>query len=265
MGDLLGMGGQKLEFSKALKEWIGKPQFLVFNLEAQIYSKTHLPLLRQSFKNEDFFKSLARDFHHSRLVAGVANNHFHDFSELDRLDGFKKLEDLGYTLVGERGCPSLSLASGLQLHCHTAWIDRAHGVAGVEDLDISHASQHLLFLHAGVEFSVDPDHELMEFEKKLPPQVLALIGHHTHRPSGIEQTSQRLVAWSLGNICTPFGGDPVRWGQVLKLRLKKSGDTWSVSDGLWSYLYCRETTTGAVVELAPAYAFHEKINSPTIP
>ena len=82
MGDLLGMADQPLEFSRELKTWIGRPDFLVFNLEAQIHSGQHLPLLKQSFKDNCFFQALKKDFSHSKLIAGVANNHFHDFSEV---------------------------------------------------------------------------------------------------------------------------------------------------------------------------------------
>lgn len=86
---------------------------------------------------------------------------------------------------------------------------------------------------------MDPDPELIEFEKNLPDSVLAFVGHHTHRPSGIEYTPKRIIAWSLGNVCTPFGGDPVRWGTE------------------WSYVNCRVSGEGAVVELAQNYPFHE--------
>lgn len=265
LGDLLGMGDKPLELSRELKAWIGRPDFLVFNLEAQIHSGQHLPLLKQSFKDNRFFQALKTDFSHSKLIAGVANNHFHDFSEPERLLGWKQLQDLGYQIVGSQAIPTLTLAQGLELHCNTAWVDQPGGAAKLEDMKLSSQTQKLLFLHAGVEFSADPDPELLEFEKNLPDSVLALVGHHTHRPSGIEYTPKRVVAWSLGNVCTPFGGEPVRWGQVLKLRLKKAADQWTVVQTQWSYVNCRVSGEGAVVELTQDYPFHEKIKSATIP
>lgn len=253
LGDLLGMGDQPLELSRELKAWIGRPDFLVFNHEAQIQTAKHLPLLRQSFKSVSFFQMLRSLLPKTNLIAGVANNHFHDFSETARLAGWQELKELGYQIVGTQAIPTLTLSQGLELHCYTAWVDQDGGAANIEDMKLSSQTQQLLFLHAGVEFSADPDPELIAFEKKLPDSVLALVGHHTHRPSGIEYTHKRVVAWSLGNMCTPFGGEPVRWGQVLKLRLKKAAGQWSVVQTQWSYVNCRVSGEGAVVELASDY------------
>ncbi len=265
MGDLLGMGEQQLSFSQELLDWVGSPDFLIFNLEAQISQTTHLPLLKQSFKNQHFFKKIKEHFSQTKLIAGIANNHFHDFSLKDRLLCFKQLADLNYTLKGAKGDACLHLAEGLCVDFHTTWVDKFGGAAPLEDFQIEDSRQHLLFLHTGVEFKVDPDPAFCEYEKSLPENVLALIGHHSHRPSGIEWTAQRLVAWSLGNICTPFGGDQVRWGQVLKLRLKKNDELWSITQSDWSYLYCQASKSEAVIELRETYPFHEKIKSATTP
>ncbi len=256
-GDLLGMGKQTLELSNELKTWIGQPDFLVFNHEAQIQTEKHLPLLRQSFRNASFFQKLRSLLPNTTLIAAVANNHFHDFSETARLAGWQELKNLGYHIVGTQSTPTLTLAQGLELHAYTAWVDQFGGAATIEDMKLNPQSQQLLFVHAGVEFSADPDPELMAFEKDLPHSVLSLIGHHTHRPSGIEHTSKRVVAWSLGNLCTPFGGEPVRWGQVLKLRLKKAEGLWTVVQTEWSYVNCQASGAGARVQLASDYPFHE--------
>ena len=255
MGDLLGMGDKSLELSSELRAWIGRPDFLIFNLEAQIHPRSHLPLLKQSFKNNSFFKTLKNDFTQSQLIAGVANNHFHDFSETARLAGWQELKDLGYHIVGTHSTPKLSLAQGLELQACTAWVDHEEGAARSDDMKLTPQTQQLIFLHAGVEFSADPDAELLAFEKNLPSSVLALVCHHTHRPSGIEHTGRRVVAWSLGNLCTPFGGGPVRWGQVLKLRLKKAEGLWAVGQTEWSYVNCHDSGAGALVEIREKYPY----------
>lgn len=238
LGDLLGMLHQPLDFSSELKAWIGKADFVFFNLEAQIQPKFHLPLLKQSFKTDHFFKSLKSNFPKSRIVAGVANNHFHDFPPETRQSSFNRLKELGIELAGFKNHSSYPLADGLNVHLHTAWVDEWGGAAPLEDFSPQKGAQSLLYVHAGREFSVDPDEEFREFEKSLNDDVLALIGHHTHRPSGIEWLGKRLVAWSLGNICTPFGGGPVRWGQVLKIKLKKNENQWMIHDALWSFITC---------------------------
>lgn len=254
-GDLLGMGQQTLELSNELKTWIGQPDFLVFNHEAQIQTEKHLPLLRQSFRNAGFFQKLRSLLPNTTLIAAVANNHFHDFCETARLAGWQELKNLGYHILGTQTTPSLTLAQGLELHAYTAWVDQHGGAAKIEDMILSSQSQQLIFLHAGVEFSADPDPEYVAFEKNLPNSVLALVGHHTHRPSGIEQTGGRVVAWSLGNLCTPFGGGPVRWGQVMKLRLRKAEGLWAVVQTEWSYVNCHVSGAGAQVELKKEYPF----------
>lgn len=240
LGDLLGMLHQPLSLSSELKTWIGEPDFLFFNLEAQIQCKFHLPLLRQSFKTDHFFKSLKSSFSKSRIVAGVANNHFHDFSLEARTSCFAHLQTLGIELAGFKNQPCYQLAEGLNVHLHTAWVDQWGGASPLEDFKPIEGTQSLLYVHTGREFSIDPDGGFRDYEKSLNDNVLALIGHHTHRPSGIEWKTKRLVAWSLGNVCTPFGGEAVRWGQVLKLKLKKKENQWIINNALWSFITCKD-------------------------
>ncbi len=252
------MGSQKLELSRELQSWMGEPNYIVFNLEAQVQTANHLPLLKQSFRDFSFFESLRESFLKTKLIAGVANNHFHDFDSQSRKNCFDGLIERGILVCGEEGQETLDLAPKLNLKFHTAWVEDTNqkpGPSPIEDLKLEKNAQHILFLHAGQEFSVAPAKELEEFEATLPQNLLALVCHHTHRPSGIEWRKQRLVAWGLGNFCTPFGGNPVRWGQVLKLRLSRGESAWRISHVDWSFLKCRRVSGKSVVELQESYPY----------
>ena len=258
LGDLLGMGSQKLEVSPELQSWMGEPNYLVFNLEAQIQTANHMPLLKQSFRDFSFFETLRKSFPKTKLVAGVANNHFHDFDSHSRKICFDGLRERGILVKGEEGEETLHLASNLTIKFHTAWVEDTNqkpGPSQIENLKLEKNTQSLLFLHAGQEFAVTPPKELEVFEATLPENLLALVGHHTHRPSGIEWRKERLVAWGLGNFCTPFGGNPVRWGQVLKVRLSRGESGWKISYVDWSFVKCRRVSGKSIVELQESYPY----------
>jgi len=190
-------------------------------------------------------------------VAGVANNHFGDFSEQSRRKFFEELKNLGYVIKGERQDSTLLLDDSLEVHFHSAWLDKSEGVAPIEELDLKPDGFHILFIHFGDEFSADPNPEMMNYVKALPKNVLAVVGHHTHRPSGIEHFEGRVVAWSLGNISTPFGGHPVRWGQILKLNLTKDSSEWRVAKSSWSYTFCEKKNQKSLVTLSKDYPFQK--------
>jgi hypothetical protein len=222
LGDLMGLGDKDLVISSEVKDFFADTSTLIFNLEGPLQAaRVHLGLKTQATYSERPLRHLRETFPHHRLIAGLANNHIDDVSEAEFQQLLTLLNELKIEVLGLKSAPVLALAQELEVVGVTLW-KSVEDTRALSVLPSSH-SKRIVFAHFGDEFQSNPSNEQREFERKLGPNDVALVGHHTHFPQPIEFTG-RYIAWSLGNFAVKFGGRPVNWGLAIKLGFSQQQD-----------------------------------------
>jgi hypothetical protein len=259
VGDMMGVGHRHLELSPELKTWIGGSTHFCFNLESLVSASFKLPLIHQITRHYHFYQEIRSQFPKLKLLANLANNHIDDLNQQETDLCFSGLSQLGVQLFGSREVPAVELAPRLKLLGATTWYTHAKTRANCFDpQQVISDESFLLYLHAGDEFRLTVNPELVDLESKLPANVLALLGHHTHTPLPIEKKS-RFVAWSLGNFCIAFGGNPVRYGEMVKVGLRQKGGEWEINAHQWSFLKITPSWKKVKIELVEHCPFYQKV------
>lgn len=251
LGDLMGLGSKDLVLAPELSHFFADCGHVCVNLEGLTETSNYPILWRQTTRHFRALEELRRAFPAATLIAGLANNHVDDVTTLDLAKNLARLNQLGFVAIGTKRSPSFELAPGLRLHAATAWLGREPSAAlAIDELDVTSAHQHLLFLHHGHEFHRGPRAATVATVEQLAPSVIGVVGHHTHFPQGLS-VDERFVAWSLGNLAVKYGSRPVDWGLALKLVLRQVTGAWQIVGFEAAYLrnFRQGTAVHVCVEL----------------
>jgi hypothetical protein len=257
VGDMMGVGNREIVLGPEVKSWIAGGTHFCMNLESLVSTRYKLPLIYQLTKHYNFYDELKRSFPHVCIMANLANNHIDDLSSTEVDECLSHLSQRGIKLFGTKSEPTYTLAPDLKILGATTWYQKDDTLANCfEPQQIETNGATILYLHAGDEFSTSVCPELVSLERNLPGNVIALLGHHTHLPLPIEN-KKRFVAWSLGNFTIAFGGNPVRYGQIVKLGFKQMNGQWFINGHQWSFLKITPEAKQVKIDLEENCPFYQ--------
>jgi len=200
-------------------------------------------------------------------LACMANNHIFDYGEegfsetieICRMNGIK-MTGIVSRAVKETESPIYEIKGtriGFLNYCEHEFSVREKGLMGArgyDPVDAFHdikkmredADRVIVIYHGGNEYYPLPRPDLKkDFHFLADAGADAVIGHHTHVYSGIEDYRGRPLVYSLGNFFFPLQEEPESWNRGLLCRLKIDD---SVTAELIPVIQCRN---GLRVEIPP--------------
>lgn len=235
LGDIALIG--KFSYSNAgsmtdrisyLKKILEGYDYIVANLESPLTNKkkTIVPKsmhLRSDEKNVKLLKLLGVN------AVSLANNHMFDFEKKGLDDTIRVLEHAGIKWYGAYGKNLIENVKGekISISGFCCYSTNAAGYSksnkGINVLTYSALKKQLqkdagrecfsiLSLHWGIEHTNYPALEHIKMMKALSSEYRFIIhGHHPHQIQGVQNLSNSLIAYSLGNAifdkCTSINGD----------------------------------------------------------
>lgn len=234
-GDLVPNFTNKIPvFSSEFLQFVNSCDFHITNLEAPLTNRgTRIlktgPHLRVDPQNRIFLEKA------NVSIACLANNHIYDFGiegvrDTIRICNEMKIECIGslfkednknnkYVIKDFEGIKVLILN-----YCELEFSVRKSPAEGgslpYDIVDVLYdvnafkglVNYIIIVYHGGNEYNRYPSPQLQkEFRFLLDSGVDAIIAHHTHVISGIEEYHGKPIFYSLGNFCFPFLGEPDIW------------------------------------------------------
>ncbi len=250
----------------------------ITNLECPITSEEKQipksgPTLKADPRGVDILKSAGVG-----LVC-MANNHIFDYGEKGLSDTIDICRGSGMKIVGivsvdgdstEKAIYEFNgVRIGFINYCEHEFSVREKGLTGACGYDPvdafndirkmkGEADRVIIIYHGGNEYYPLPRPDLKkDFHFLADAGADAVVGHHTHVISGIENYMGKPLVYSLGNFFFPYDGEPESWNRGL-LCLMKLGD--SVTVELLPVIQCKDGPRVEIPDVAEAEGIQAEIN-----
>lgn len=227
IGDLMMTPGMDLLIREEIKGFFSDVDYLVGNFEGTLVAGPGKRVFMAQVHEETLLDSLADLFPPGRTILSCANNHSGDFGWKGFSASYRRIEDRGFITMGRRDEGAVLIGGKVNIAACTRWSNqKCDFVAVTEEAGKYFSGQaefNILYPHWGYEMQLRPKpHQVREAETLLRTWDM-MIGHHSHCPQPIVAVEggrqKKLLAYSLGNFCSPPDGGKVPIGMILKVEL----------------------------------------------
>jgi len=229
VGDIGPSARSRIKFGRELKQFVSGSDCLIANFAGTIIGKrqrvvpfdqAHIPQVRDMLA--DFFPP-------KKTCLSVANNHAGDFGKKVFLESVEMLRSGGFRVFGWNERPYVDIKDDIRIINGTMWSNRpCDYVCRLEDSErrIKPGAFNFLYPHFGYELELYPRPEIVALGRELLEKFDAVIGGHSHcpQPVTVEEVEgiKRVLAYSMGDLCTSERMKKYQYGIVLKLELGRN-------------------------------------------
>lgn len=267
VGDIMSLGDSKLVISSELKDFISDSDYLVGNMESTIRSGKS-PVCFQSNRRE-VLHDLSGIFDPGKTYLSLANNHAGDFKERGFRRSLDILEESGFNLFGFDDRAYADPGGHFRLIGATQWSNRmVDYLIPLDERIIKYCRDggvNILFPHWGYELRAYPDLSTVESGNKLMKSFDAVIGHHSHTPQPVVPypDENKLMAYSLGNLCFKTVFRKFFYGLVVNLVIVKDDDGRNkIGHAEWKYIRMDQSRDSVAVKILEGDLPYGDLNSP---